>query len=162
MGELSITLPDELLELVAQRAAELVAGRLADQQRDDGWLRGAGAIAAYIGAKPSRVYALSSAQRIPVHHDGSALIASFLVEWEDTEREGDYSALRYVPDGPTIAMGIISSKKARVEDDDEVLRHMEEAAGYVDMDRLVLCTQCFASSVPGNDWPRTHNGASSS
>jgi 5-methyltetrahydropteroyltriglutamate--homocysteine methyltransferase len=77
---------------------------------------------------------------------------SFLVEWEDTEREGDYSALRYVPDGPTIAMGIISSKKARVEDDDEVLRHMEEAAGYVDMDRLALCTQCgFASSVPGND-----------
>jgi hypothetical protein len=32
-------------------------------------------IAAYIDAPPSRVYALVSAQRIPVHHDGSALIA---------------------------------------------------------------------------------------
>lgn len=39
------------------------------------WLRGADQIAAYIGAPRSRVYALASARRIPIEHDGSALIA---------------------------------------------------------------------------------------
>ena len=47
------------------------------------WLRGADQIAAYIGAPRSRVYALASARRIPVEHDGSALIAqtSALDDW---------------------------------------------------------------------------------
>jgi hypothetical protein len=47
------------------------------------WLRGADQIAAYIGAPRSRVYALASARRIPVEHDGSALIAhtTALDEW---------------------------------------------------------------------------------
>jgi hypothetical protein len=40
------------------------------------WLRGADQIAAHIGCPRSRVYALASAGRIPVQHDGSALIAS--------------------------------------------------------------------------------------
>jgi hypothetical protein len=47
------------------------------------WLRGADQIAAYIGAPRSRVYALASARRIPLEHDGSALIAhtSVLDDW---------------------------------------------------------------------------------
>lgn len=32
---------------------------------------------------------------------------SFLVEWNDTRRMGDYSALRHVPKGPLVAMGQI-------------------------------------------------------
>jgi hypothetical protein len=67
--------PAELVELIAERAAELVAERAATGGNGDGWLRGAEAIGAYIGAPASRVYALSSAGRIPVEHDGSALIA---------------------------------------------------------------------------------------
>lgn len=68
-----LSIPREWLE----RLADLVADRLRDRSRgEDGWLRGAEKIAAYIDAPPSRVYALSSAGRIPVHHDGSALIAS--------------------------------------------------------------------------------------
>jgi hypothetical protein len=52
-------------------------------QPRDGWLRGADKIAAYIDSPRSRVYALASARRIPVHHDGSALIArrSELDQW---------------------------------------------------------------------------------
>lgn len=65
---------DELVEQIAERAAELVASR---RDGEDGgcWLRGADKIAAYIDAPRSRVYGLVSAHRIPVHHDGSALIA---------------------------------------------------------------------------------------
>ncbi len=65
---------DELVERIAERAAQLIAGRQG-QEAGDGWLRGADKIAAYIDAPRSRVYGLVSARRIPVHHDGSALIA---------------------------------------------------------------------------------------
>ena len=54
-----------------------------DSGADARWLRGADRIAAYIGAPRSRVYALASARRIPVEHDGSALVAhtSALDDW---------------------------------------------------------------------------------
>lgn len=73
---LVLSLPDELLERVAERAAELLAERTAPASGDR-WLRGADAIARYIAAPRSRVYALATTDppRIPVHRDGSALIA---------------------------------------------------------------------------------------
>ena len=71
---LSLDIGDELVERIAERAAELVVGRQ-DEAAGDNWLRGADKIAAYIDSPRSRVYGLVSAQRIPVHHDGSALIA---------------------------------------------------------------------------------------
>jgi hypothetical protein len=70
---LALAIPPHLVEEIAQRAAELLAER--ETRRDDGWLRGAERIAGYIDAPASRVYALVSAGRIPVHHDGSALVA---------------------------------------------------------------------------------------
>ena len=65
--------PEDVVEAIAERAAEILAGRAGPSA--DGWLRGADRIAAYIDCPRSRVYALTSARRIPVHHDGSALIA---------------------------------------------------------------------------------------
>jgi hypothetical protein len=78
----ALYLPPELVEAIAERAAEIVAEQI-ESQNGDGWLRGADAIASYIGAKRDRVYALSSADRIPVEHDGSALLArkSVLDAW---------------------------------------------------------------------------------
>lgn len=82
-GNIAIALPDELVEEIAERAAEILVERQAPAE--DGWLRGAKKIAAYIDAEPSRVYALVACKppRIPVEHDGSALIArrSELDEW---------------------------------------------------------------------------------
>ncbi len=76
----------------------------------------------------------------------------FLLEWEDTEREGDYSSLRFAPKGPIVGMGIMSSKKPRVESVDELVRHIEEASRYLDIDQLALCPQCgFASTWHGNE-----------
>ena len=72
-GNLVLALPDELVERIAERAAEIMAKRQAPVE--DGWLRGAVAIGNYIGAMPDRVYALSSAGRIPAEHDGAALVA---------------------------------------------------------------------------------------
>jgi|GraSoiStandDraft_4_1057263.scaffolds.fasta_scaffold92957_2 5-methyltetrahydropteroyltriglutamate--homocysteine methyltransferase len=76
----------------------------------------------------------------------------FLVEWDDTSRMGDYSALKAVPAGPTVAMGLVSTKNPELEDEDELVRHLEEAAQHVDVGQLALCPQCgFASEAGGND-----------
>lgn len=64
---------DELRALAERLRPLLLAEQSAPAE--DAWLRGAQQIAAYIGAPPSRVYALAAARRIPVHHDGSSLIA---------------------------------------------------------------------------------------
>jgi hypothetical protein len=72
-GKFAVPLPEELIELIAARAAEMVAER--QVEAEDPWLRGADRIAAYLDCPRSRVYALVSARRIPVHHDGSALVA---------------------------------------------------------------------------------------
>jgi excisionase family DNA binding protein len=79
---ISLTVAEELVERIAQRAAELLADQ-SGEPVEDGWLRGAERIAVYIDAPRSRVYALASARRIPVHRDGSALIArrSELDKW---------------------------------------------------------------------------------
>jgi hypothetical protein len=81
------TLADALLSELDEHALAVLAERVSPYldhgPTDDGWLRGAKAIAAYIDAPVSRVEALSSAKRIPVEHDGSALIArrSVLDAW---------------------------------------------------------------------------------
>jgi 5-methyltetrahydropteroyltriglutamate--homocysteine methyltransferase len=76
----------------------------------------------------------------------------FLMEWEDTAREGDYSTLRHVPPGPIVAMGVMSSKKPRVETVDELRRAIDEASRYLDLSQLALAPQCgFASTYIGNE-----------
>lgn len=75
MTAITMEFPPELVEQIAQRAAEIVAEREDARTHDDGWLRGAGEIAAYLGCSSSRVYALNSARRLPVEKDGSAIIA---------------------------------------------------------------------------------------
>jgi hypothetical protein len=83
-------LDDQALAVLADRLAPLLADRLVRTSADDGWLRGADEIAAYIGAPRSRVYALTSAGRIPVERDGSALVGRRW--WSTPSRPGSRSA----------------------------------------------------------------------
>jgi 5-methyltetrahydropteroyltriglutamate--homocysteine methyltransferase len=77
----------------------------------------------------------------------------FLIEWEETWREGSYDALRFVPKGgPIVAMGVMSTKKPRVESADELVGHIEEASRFLDIEQLALGPQCgFASALQGNE-----------
>jgi hypothetical protein len=73
---LTVELPEELIDAIAERVLERLSDRGHQEHgRAEGWLRGARAIGDYIGAPRSRVYGLTSAGRIPVHRDGSALLA---------------------------------------------------------------------------------------
>ena len=76
---------------------------------------------------------------------------SFLIEWSDTNRMGDYSPLRHVPKGKVVSMGIVDSKTAQLEDEESVIAQLEDAARFVELEQLSLCPQCgFASEAGGN------------
>ena len=77
---------------------------------------------------------------------------SFLIEWEDKARMGDYSALRHLPPGDSVVvLGIVSSKVPSLEHQDELLRELDRAALYIKTERLALSPQCgFASTLKGN------------
>lgn len=76
---------------------------------------------------------------------------SFLVEWEDRDREGGFEPVRLVPKGKVVVMGIVSSKDDEVQGADELVRQIEEASRFLDVDQLAISPQCgFASVSDGN------------
>jgi methionine synthase II (cobalamin-independent) len=74
----------------------------------------------------------------------------FLFEWEDIAREGDFAPIRNVPKDRIMAIGIISTKTPELEDEDEIVRQIEEAAKYLDISQLALTTQCGFASIFGD------------
>ena len=62
----ALSVPDALVEAIAERAAELVADRLAE--RESGYLDVEGA-AVFLSCGVSRVYALTRARRIPFERE---------------------------------------------------------------------------------------------
>jgi 5-methyltetrahydropteroyltriglutamate--homocysteine methyltransferase len=76
----------------------------------------------------------------------------FLVEWDDPDRAGDYSALRHLPKGPVAVLGLVSTKHAEVETREALVRDIERAAEHADIGQLALSPQCgFASVAEGNE-----------
>jgi 5-methyltetrahydropteroyltriglutamate--homocysteine methyltransferase len=74
----------------------------------------------------------------------------FLLEY-DTPRAGDFAPLRFVPKDKGVVLGVISSKTPALENLDALKRRIDEAAHYIDMDRLAIGPQCgFASTVASN------------
>jgi methionine synthase II (cobalamin-independent) len=74
----------------------------------------------------------------------------FLLEYDD-ERSGDFEPLREVPADREIVLGLVTTKKPRLESVDELRRRIEAATKYVPLERLALSPQCgFASTLEGN------------
>lgn len=67
---LTFTLPAELVEQIARRVAEIMLEREPAKAAEQRWLTVAEA-AAYIGAKPQRIYDLRSSGRLSRTGDGS-------------------------------------------------------------------------------------------
>ena len=77
-------------------------------------------------------------------------VDAFMLEY-DTERSGGFEPLRHVPDDKSVVLGIVSSKIPEIEAAGELKRRIDEAARYIDRERLSLSPQCgFASTVAGN------------
>ena len=77
-------------------------------------------------------------------------VDAYFLEYDD-ERSGDFAPLRFVPEGKTVVLGLVTSKRPELEAEDELARRIDEAARYVPLDQLCLSPQCgFASTVHGN------------
>jgi 5-methyltetrahydropteroyltriglutamate--homocysteine methyltransferase len=77
-------------------------------------------------------------------------VDGFFLEYDD-ERSGGFAPLRFVPKGKRVVLGLVTTKKGRLEDKDTLKRRIDEASQYVDLDQLCLSPQCgFSSTVEGN------------
>jgi 5-methyltetrahydropteroyltriglutamate--homocysteine methyltransferase len=77
-------------------------------------------------------------------------IPFYLLEY-DSPRAGDFSPLRHVPNDKRIVLGLVSTKTPELEAKDALKRRLDEAARFVDLDRLAVSPQCgFASVAEGN------------
>jgi len=81
-------------------------------------------------------------------------VDGFFMEWDD-ERSGTFDALRFVPKGKQVVLGLVTTKRPELESKDLLKRRIEEASQYVDVDQLCLSPQCgFSSTVEGNNLTR--------
>lgn len=80
----------------------------------------------------------------------STPIDAFFLEY-DSPRAGDFSPLRYVPDGKHVVLGLISSKHAALEPEADLRRRIDDAAKFVPFERLALSPQCGFASVAGGN-----------
>jgi 5-methyltetrahydropteroyltriglutamate--homocysteine methyltransferase len=77
-------------------------------------------------------------------------VDGFFMEWDDA-RSGGFEPLRFLPPGKVVVLGLVTTKRGELEDRDALLRRIEEAAGYADLEQLCLSPQCgFSSTVEGN------------
>ncbi|GCE03114.1 cobalamin-independent methionine synthase II family protein [Dictyobacter aurantiacus] len=74
----------------------------------------------------------------------------FLLEYDDA-RSGGFDPLRHVPDDRFVVLGLVTTKKTRLETVDELRHRIREASQFVPLERLALSPQCgFASTMEGN------------
>jgi 5-methyltetrahydropteroyltriglutamate--homocysteine methyltransferase len=77
-------------------------------------------------------------------------VDAFLLEYE-SERAGTFEPLRFVPRGKMVVLGLVSTKLATIESQDQLLRRIDEASRIVPLEELALSPQCgFASAMEGN------------
>lgn len=77
-------------------------------------------------------------------------VKGYFLEY-DSERAGDFSPLRFVPDGKVAVLGLVTTKNGALESKDDLKRRIEAAAKHCPLERLALSPQCgFASGERGN------------
>ncbi|WP_379152630.1 5-methyltetrahydropteroyltriglutamate--homocysteine S-methyltransferase [Paenibacillus sp. sgz5001063] len=80
---------------------------------------------------------------------GQAEVDAFFLEY-DNERSGDFNPLRFIQ-GQQVVLGLVTTKHGGLENKEQIMARIEEAAQIVPIDQLCLSAQCgFASSEEGN------------
>ncbi|KAI1178203.1 hypothetical protein F4777DRAFT_129655 [Nemania sp. FL0916] len=77
----------------------------------------------------------------------------YFLEYDDA-RSGDFSPLRHLPPSKIVVLGVLSSKKAALDDRAQIVARLREAATFCPggLDQLCLSHQCgFSSTSEGND-----------
>ena len=77
-------------------------------------------------------------------------VNAYYLEFDDA-RSGGFEPLKSVSGDKKVVLGLITTKSPKLEDKEDVIKRIHEAAKYVPLDRLYLSPQCgFASCEIGN------------
>jgi len=77
-------------------------------------------------------------------------VDGFFLEYDDA-RSGGFEPLRFVPKGKAVVLGLVTTKRASLENKSDLKRRIDEASKYVGVEQLRLSPQCgFSSTVEGN------------
>lgn len=102
------------------------------------------------GNNRSHWYAEGGYDAIAERFFNELAVDRFLLEYDDY-RSGGFEALRFVPKGKTVVLGLISTKRAELERKEDVLRRIDDASRVLPMEQLAVSPQCgFASTMEGN------------
>ena len=102
------------------------------------------------GNNQSMFYASGGYDPVAERVFGRTKFHRFLLEYDD-ERSGTFEPLRLVPEDRVVVLGLVTTKKPRLESREELGRRIGEAAKVVPLERLALSPQCgFASTWEGN------------
>ncbi|KAH6642902.1 hypothetical protein C7974DRAFT_386372 [Boeremia exigua] len=80
-------------------------------------------------------------------------VDAYFLEYDDA-RSGDFSPLRHLPAHKVVVLGVMSSKKNVLDDREEIVGRLKEAAAVAPggLDQLCLSHQCgFSSTAEGNE-----------
>lgn len=78
-------------------------------------------------------------------------VDGFFLEFDDS-RSGSFAPLRFVPRGKRVVLGLVTTKRPELERQADLIRRIEDAARFIDIDQLCISPQCgFASTQEGND-----------
>jgi len=74
----------------------------------------------------------------------------YLLEYDD-ERSGGFEPLAEVPEDRVVVLGLVTTKRPRLETEEQLKRRIADAARIIPLERLALSPQCgFASTMEGN------------
>ncbi len=77
-------------------------------------------------------------------------VNAFYLEY-DNDRSGGFEPLRKVSGDKKVVLGLVTTKFAKLEDKEQLKKRINQAAAFLDKDRLFLSPQCgFASCDIGN------------
>lgn len=80
-------------------------------------------------------------------------VDAYFLEYDDA-RSGDFSPLRHLPAHKVVVLGVMSSKKNALDEREEIVGRLREAASIAPqgLDQLCLSHQCgFSSTAEGNE-----------
>lgn len=77
-------------------------------------------------------------------------VDAFYLEF-DNDRSGSFDPIAQIPNDKLVVLGLVTSKKAELEDPQKLIARIKEAAEFHPLNSLALSTQCgFASTEEGN------------
>jgi len=78
-------------------------------------------------------------------------VDAYFLEYDD-ERSGDFAPLRFVPDGKTVVLGLVTTKLPDLEFSRDLIQRVKEAGQYLPLENMCLSPQCgFSSTFHGNE-----------